>query len=195
MKKRLEDILKNLLASLVFVVVAICLYRVHNRNTNIGQRQNAYLSDREFSKSLISPTPFNPTQFDPIKVDYSSFISKRTFDPIKTDPEFYRASSSIRYLFIWKTDLRDLFCKFMIFCKFMNRLDSKLRQYVSVNSNMECESNLCSEKSLPSGKKEKWSLFRFRRKKKYIRKRHMKIIEQSDFISLIIFEGDIQDRH
>jgi hypothetical protein len=184
-RKNVHAVVKNILTGVVFVVVAICLYRVHNRNNNIGERKNLYLTEflpinnedltyqkflnisgnkiislyvgqkkpffltisarvsyikipqdqesgdtlyksfmykidkfyqkiymkfyisfifprtlyrmkshREFSKFLISPIPFHPIQLDPIKVDYSSFISKRKFKSIQNSIELVPRSST-----------------------------------------------------------------------------------------------------
>lgn len=51
-------------------------------------------SHREFSKFFISPIPFHPIQLDPIKVDYSSFISKRKFKSIQNSIELVPRSST-----------------------------------------------------------------------------------------------------
>ena len=44
-RKNVHAVVKNILTGVVFVVVAICLYRVHNRNNNIGERKNLYLTE------------------------------------------------------------------------------------------------------------------------------------------------------
>lgn len=122
---------------------------------------------------------------------YRSFIFPRTLYPIQSDPVVYRASSSI-------ADLLRLEKTYWQSFSDMNRSDSKvknLHQYLSVNSNMECESNPCSEKSLPSGKKEKWSLFRFQSKKKYVNKRRIQITIEKNLISVRLFEGNIEDNN
>nr|YP_010290906.1 hypothetical protein RF2 [Gahnia tristis]YP_010290929.1 hypothetical protein RF2 [Gahnia tristis]ULQ66064.1 hypothetical protein RF2 [Gahnia tristis]ULQ66087.1 hypothetical protein RF2 [Gahnia tristis] len=120
---------------------------------------------------------------------YRSSIFPRTLYPIQSDPVVYRASS-------WIADLLRLEKTSWQSFSDMNRSDSKvknLHQYLSVNSNMEFESNPCSEKSLPSGKKEKWSLFRFRSKKKYVNKRRIQITIEKNLISVTLFEGNIED--
>jgi len=44
-RKNVHAVVKNVLTGVVFVVVTICLYRVHNRNNNIGERKNLYLTE------------------------------------------------------------------------------------------------------------------------------------------------------
>lgn len=141
----------------------------------------------KFYRSFVFPRTLYPKKSNLESLRF--FISPpRNFDPITADPKFYRESSSI-------TDFLEILWKFY---SYMNRSDSKVKNlhpYLSVNSNMECASNPCSEKSLRSGKKENWSLFHFRSKKKYVNKRRIKITLEKDVISVQIFEGDIQDNN
>nr|YP_009433845.1 ycf2 protein [Hypolytrum nemorum]YP_009433868.1 ycf2 protein [Hypolytrum nemorum]QIB72598.1 ycf2 protein [Cyperus glomeratus]QIB72691.1 ycf2 protein [Cyperus difformis]QIT06783.1 Ycf2 protein [Cyperus fuscus]ANP26059.1 ycf2 protein [Hypolytrum nemorum]ANP26082.1 ycf2 protein [Hypolytrum nemorum] len=144
----------------------------------------------KFYRSFIFPRTLYPIRSDPVVYRASSSIAD-LLRPIRSDPVVYRASSSI-------ADLLRLEKSYWQSFSDMNRSDSKvknLHQYLSVNSNMECESNPCSEKSLPSGKKEKWSLFRFRSKKKYVNKRRIQITIEKNLISVTLFEGNIEDNN
>lgn len=134
----------------------------------------------KFYRSFIFPRTLYPK-----KSNLESLIISRprNFDPITADPKLYRESTDFLEI-LWKL------------YSYMNQSDSKVKNlhpYLSVNSNMECESDPCSEKSLPSGKKENWSLFRFRSKKKYLNKRKIKITVEKDIISVIIFERNFED--
>lgn len=178
---RVRGLVRDLVVTLLFLIVAIALYHVHNR---VGRKNRESLPIPMSSVGCMEKSfgSFNieldPIQFDPIEINSKSF---KPFDPIKDNRGF---SSSIVCLFRWDTDLLILENLFGKFCSLMNRSDSK------VNNLQECESNPCSHKSLAN---EKWSLFRFRTKKKSIHKRQIKIIEKENLISFIIFEGDIAD--
>lgn len=179
---RVRGLVREIVVTFVFFIVAMALYHVHNRThrkflpmSSVGCMEKSFAS---FNIEL------DPIQFDPIEINSKSF---KPFDPIKDNRGF---SSSIVCLFRWDTDLLILENLFGKFCSLMNRSDSKVNKYLRVNSNMECESNPCSQKSLAN---KKWSLFRFRTKKKFIHKRQIKIIEKENLISLIIFERDIAD--
>ena len=165
----LHGVVKNLLTDVVFfltgVVFVVVAIRVHNRNTHIGERQNIYL-----------------TEFLPINnedLTYQKFLNISGNKIIslyvgQKKPFFLTISARVSYIKIpqdqdFPQSGDTLYKSFMYkIDKFYQKIYMKF--YISF--------------IFPR------TLYRMKSDREF-----SKIIEESNLISLIIFEGDIQDRN
>jgi len=164
-RKNVHAVVKNILTGVVFVVVAICLYRVHNRNNNIGERKNLYLTeflpinneDLTYQKFLnISGNKIISLYVGQKKPFFLTISARVSYIKIPQDQDFPQSGDTLYKSFMYKID------------KFYQKIYMKF--YISF--------------IFPR------TVYRMKSDREF-----SKIIEESNLISLIIFEGDIQDRN
>ena len=124
-RKNVHAVVKKVLTGVVFVVVTICLYRVHNRNNNIGERKNLYLTeflpinneDLTYQKFLnISGNKIISLYVGQKKPFFLTISARVSYIKIPQDQDFPQSGDTLYKSFMYKIDkfYQKIYMKFYI---------------------------------------------------------------------------------